>query len=240
MGPMTCEQLHQVVPEVALGVLSGSERADALGHLQDCPACQVIVDEMARVSDALLFLAPEEDPPLGFENRVAAALGLEGQPRARHSARRISRIRVTRRTWTIGGSALAGVAACAAGLAVWLGGGSPAPSQSTSAPAQVAAPRGSVPSFKQATFRTSSGTAAGRVMAHSGRPSWVFMTVDEPGAEGWVVCDLETTTGTVRLGRFDVYEGHGSWGAATPVAIGSLRGARLVADDGTVIASATF
>ena len=42
---------HEATPELALGILDGAARAEALMHLASCPSCQRYVDEMAGVAD---------------------------------------------------------------------------------------------------------------------------------------------------------------------------------------------
>jgi hypothetical protein len=69
----TCAQLRDVAPELALGVLGGAERAEALIHANGCARCQALVNELSEVADALQMLAPEREPPAGFEQRVLSA-----------------------------------------------------------------------------------------------------------------------------------------------------------------------
>jgi anti-sigma-K factor RskA len=75
-----------VAAELALGTLAGDERADAIAHLAGCVDCRVLVEQLSEVADSLLLLAPEADPPLGFETRVAARLGLGSARRWRRVA----------------------------------------------------------------------------------------------------------------------------------------------------------
>ena len=78
-GAMTCAQVHDVVAELALGVLTGRERAAALGHLEGCRACREEVHQLMVAGGHLLELLPPAGPPAGFETRVlerlAAAAG---------------------------------------------------------------------------------------------------------------------------------------------------------------------
>jgi hypothetical protein len=84
MSAYSCAQLHEVAPELALGVLGGAERAEAIIHVNGCARCQALVNELTEVADALPMLAPEHEPPPGFEQRVLAA----GRARRRRSVRR--------------------------------------------------------------------------------------------------------------------------------------------------------
>ena len=73
MSTYTCPQLRDVAPELALGVLGGAERAEAIMHVNSCARCQALVNEYAEVADAIPLLAPEIEPPPGFEERVLAS-----------------------------------------------------------------------------------------------------------------------------------------------------------------------
>ena len=77
MSAFTCVQLRDVAPELALGVLGGAERAEALAHLATCSRCQVHVAELTEAADVLPLLAEEREPPPGFEARVLAELTAE-------------------------------------------------------------------------------------------------------------------------------------------------------------------
>jgi hypothetical protein len=66
--------MHDLAPEMALGVLSGDERGAAIAHLETCAQCQVDLSLLADVADQLLLAAPRIDPPAGFELRVLSRL----------------------------------------------------------------------------------------------------------------------------------------------------------------------
>jgi hypothetical protein len=71
---MSCAELADVAPELALELLSGNERAAALAHLQRCESCQQLVSALTDTTDRMLLLAPQAEPPPGFERRVLAAV----------------------------------------------------------------------------------------------------------------------------------------------------------------------
>src|SRR5258708_5729758 len=96
---MTCDELRTFAPELALGALTGTERAAALGHLAACGSCSEYVDELAAVADGLLLLAPEDEPDAGFETRVIARSAATNAPRRPNR----------RRAWAVGASIAAGV-----------------------------------------------------------------------------------------------------------------------------------
>ncbi|MBN2624302.1 MAG: zf-HC2 domain-containing protein [Acidimicrobiales bacterium] len=77
MAVMRCEQLRDMAPDVALGLLTGRERAAALAHLERCETCRTEVAALAGTADELLLAAPEATPPDGFAAGVLARLAAE-------------------------------------------------------------------------------------------------------------------------------------------------------------------
>ncbi|MGH9121940.1 MAG: zf-HC2 domain-containing protein, partial [Acidimicrobiales bacterium] len=203
---MTCAEAEGLAAELALGVLGGMQRSQVLAHLETCSGCRSLVDQLAAVSDVLLQLAPEVEPPAGFETRVLARTEPIAPLRAVHS------LRSRRALWLASaGAAVAGVAAVLAfalpassafhvknpGGVVALGGRS-----------MVAAPL------------LHDGEQLGQVFAYAGNPSWVFMTVDAQTTPREVICELDLAGGqTIRLGTFPVSAGYHSLGSTVNVAL---------------------
>ncbi|MDQ3898330.1 MAG: zf-HC2 domain-containing protein, partial [Actinomycetota bacterium] len=77
---MTCAELEELAAELALGTVSGAERAAALDHLAACASCRELVDQLGRVADGMLQLAPVVEPPPGFESKVLARMGVRQAP----------------------------------------------------------------------------------------------------------------------------------------------------------------
>ncbi len=225
-GPSyACGDLEQVAAELGLGVLTGTERADALAHLDRCARCRALVGEIAQVGDAVLGLAPDADPPAGFAERV---LGRQQHSWAGHHH--------TRRRWLAVVTAAAAVAV-AFGVAVVLG-GSGRPGFRVEHPATVSALGGR--NLAVAALRHQ-GLNVGEVFAYSGSPSWVFMTVDGDGTSQPVTCELETKTGhTVRLGTFGLSSGYRSWGSTLTIDPAAISTVRLVTNRGQVLSTAIF
>jgi hypothetical protein len=73
--PLTCGDARELLPDLALGVLSGERRAEVLDHIGACAACEAETSELAATVDELLKLTPKVDPPAGFESAVLARLG---------------------------------------------------------------------------------------------------------------------------------------------------------------------
>ena len=58
MDDMSCDEFAEVAAELALGVLTGRERAAALAHLDGCESCREQVRELTMTGEELLALLP--------------------------------------------------------------------------------------------------------------------------------------------------------------------------------------
>ena len=96
VSALSCAEVRELAPERALGILSGAERAEVVLHVNGCARCQAHVAELTEVADAIAQLAPEAEPPVGFESRVLRRLD--------------ERERRTRRRWVAAAVAVAAVA----------------------------------------------------------------------------------------------------------------------------------
>ncbi len=76
LNEMGCHEFSDVAAELALGVLTGRERAQALAHLDHCASCREEVRQLTATGEGLLGLLPNVEPPAGFEARVMDRLGL--------------------------------------------------------------------------------------------------------------------------------------------------------------------
>lgn len=227
MSEMTCAHLREVDAELALGILPARERARAVAHLDRCPGCQVHIEQLSLAGDALLELLPGTEPPVGFESRVADALRTS-PPRRRR--RHLLRPRM---------AAVAAALAVACGFGGWAVG--TAINQAT-APSGVASVANA--ELVQAPLMAD-GLEVGRVFVHPGAQGWVYMAVDLDGdgvaTLGAVRCVLVHPDGTTTsLGTFGLSEGYGSWVAPADVDRTALSAARLVAPDGSTVATARF
>lgn len=82
---MTCDAFDDAVTDLALGHLSEPERSALLAHASTCARCAAELADLVAVTDGLLELAPEVEPPVGFEQRVVAPVASAGQRRRRRS-----------------------------------------------------------------------------------------------------------------------------------------------------------
>ncbi|TDE12971.1 anti-sigma factor family protein [Jiangella asiatica] len=79
--PTRCGDIADALVEVATGAASGPDRARVLSHLAECPDCRRELEELTRVADEVLLVAPEHDPPAGFEGAVLARIAeLSAEP----------------------------------------------------------------------------------------------------------------------------------------------------------------
>jgi hypothetical protein len=218
-----CEEYGDELAELALGVLTGRERARVLSHVESCSRCAEELEILSRTADSVVQAAPEMEPPLGFEVRLFERMGVtDVAPRRR-------RLRPSR--WV---PAVVGVAAAALvlGLVLGLTSSSPTPtvtSQPHSADRVVTA------------ALVEHGKTVGHVMAVGGAKPWISMMMSDSSAHGTINCVVVTDNGvTHHVGTFVADEGYGAWIAPLHVKLATVRAAEVVSPSGTVIATATL
>jgi hypothetical protein len=244
LNEMNCREFSDVAAELALGVLTGRERAAAIAHLDHCDACRANVRQLTMTGEGLLELLPTVEPPAGFETRVMERIGLatpapSPAPRVSWAARLFpfgrkpagqpapSQPRPVGRTRRMLAVAAVAVAVVAGGLGGWgLGNG-------TSSPASTP--------LNSAVLLSASHQTVGKIFLYQGSPRWLYMSVDMPSGNDTVLCQVVSRDGHVTtLGSFRLADGHGYWGSPASGAPGQLTGARLVTTNGTVLATASF
>jgi hypothetical protein len=149
--------------ELALGIADGAERADALEHLAACADCRRAVAELTDVSDALLSIAPEHEPPVGFESRVLARL--QPAPVRRPTRRR-------RALFTLAPAVLSAALATVVVLGIT------ANDRNLAGQYRQALDVAHGSEFMAAPLQAAAGRPAGVVYAYRGTPSWVFVYLD--------------------------------------------------------------
>jgi hypothetical protein len=202
-----CEATRELIPELATGTVSGEERARALAHIAGCPNCRRELDETARVVDELLLLAPEREPPSGFESAILSRTSAP-QPR--------------RRTWLYAAAVVltAVVAAASALWATWEDRSLGARYRATLEVANG--------DYFAASRLNAAGDGVGNLFAYEGATPWVFMTVD--GADsGTYSVELVTEDGRrIDIGDCVVVDGRGAWGRSIEVEVHDILLVRLV------------
>jgi hypothetical protein len=209
---MSCEQTRPLAAELALGIADGAERAQALRHLAECAECRRELSELSELADELLLLAPEHEPPIGFDARVLARV----QP-----PRRAPR-------WRRGLAVLA-PAALAAALAttVVLNATGDDRRLADHYRATLDAAHGSY--FEAAQLRAPANVPAGVAYGYRGAPSWLFVAVGRPYRSTNYTVELALTSGRrLPLPSFRIDPRTGSEGQAIPVDLHDVTAVLLI------------
>jgi hypothetical protein len=209
----------EVLVGLALGELTGRERADALEHVMACHRCREEVEALTATAEQALLAGPVAEPPPGFESAVLARLD-ESRPAPRHPRRRSS-------LWLVAAAAavlLIGIVA--GGLLV----------------------RGSSPEVAEAAMLTPTGRDVGAAWRYDETPGWVFVSVPEwqvwedPAGEPHRY-RLEATLSdgtTMDLGPADFATTDGSWGTTLSVEPAQVQRVAVVDEDGRSWCEGTF
>jgi hypothetical protein len=214
-----CEEIRALVPELALGIADGRERAEALEHISSCPDCRRLLEQQSELADELLLLVPEHAPPPGFESRVLDQV----------TPRRARPRRSRQRPLAFAAAALTAAALAAGGTLLTLRDDRELASQYRAALDRVGGEY-----FEAAQLRASDGTPAGKVFGYQGRPSWLLVVVYREFRDGSLDAAIVTSTGRrVPVLALDV--DNGSWGGPIPIPLREVALVRLSGDDGTVL-----
>ncbi|HEY1275858.1 MAG TPA: zf-HC2 domain-containing protein [Thermoleophilaceae bacterium] len=223
---MTCEETRELAPELALGIADGAERAQALSHLAQCADCRRAVAELSEVTDELLMLAPEHEPPVGFESRVLARL--EPGPAEPAAAPAPSAARVPRRRWRRRFTAvLAPVAAAALTAVLVLNLTSDDRRLADQYRSTLAEANGQY--FEATQLYAPAHVPAGVAYGYRGKPSWVFVTVKPPFRSTDYDAELALKSGRrLPLTSLRIDPKTGSGGQAIPVDLRKVASVRLI------------
>jgi hypothetical protein len=193
-----CDEIRELAPDIALGILEGEERAAALEHLAECPDCRRHVEQLSEVADELLLLAPHREVPVGFESRALAPL----RPKAPQRRRR---------RWL---QVLVPAAAAAAAVAITLA--IVSDDLRTASHYRHTLDEAHGKEFESYALRQG-GDRAGTVFSYKGSPSWILVNVDPPNRSGLKGAQLVTDDGSrIPLGWFSL-DSSGSSGGSIPI-----------------------
>jgi hypothetical protein len=233
MAEMSCEVCRSLVAEIALGVLHGRERAEALAHLEHCPACQHELLLLGDLADRLIGLTPSAEPSAGFETRVLAALRAGSEPPAATlpaaplTVRPAFRRRHVRRVVLVLAAASVAVVG---GVSGWIVG------HHDASPSY--APVASAGYVKVANL-VADRQVVGQVVVTGGGEPWVYMAMSTTLGDRKVTCQLREQDGhAVTLGTFKLKDGSGYWAAPIPDTSSPVVSAQLVGAQGTTLATA--
>jgi hypothetical protein len=217
-----CDEIRDLLPELAAGVASGDDRARALSHLADCAACRRELTALTAVLDGLVLLAPEHEPSPGFETRVLAAMG----PAARRG-----RPRLPGRVLTAVAASV--VAAAVAGGTLWW---VTADDRRAGHQYEHTLAEADGRYFVAAQVSGAAGRDVGTVFAYEGDPSWLFVTLDGAAVSGRYLVEVVTTDQQhIDIGWCDVSDGRGSWGRTVRVPVGEIRRVELTPPSGPTL-----
>jgi hypothetical protein len=223
----SCEQVRELAPEVALGIASAKERARALEHLVSCNECRAHVQELSAVADEILLLAPESEPPVGFESRVIDSFDAKAP-----SPRRFQRV-------VLAAAAVLLIAAVAGG-GTYLAGRH---SRDLASRWASVLGTGNGSSFSAAALGdANSGVNEGRAFLFRGDPSWIYVEVQAPSSfSGTYGVQLVTSGGdTIPVGSVTYKNGRGSWGRSVDRSGMTITGLQCTDATGAVVLTARF
>jgi hypothetical protein len=69
-----CARIDAMAEELALGMVDEPERGELLTHVDGCPRCRALLEDLSATADQVLLIAPEAEPPVGFEARAVAVM----------------------------------------------------------------------------------------------------------------------------------------------------------------------
>jgi hypothetical protein len=213
------DRVQEAAAELALGLLSGPERADALVHMESCAACRTTVEELSDVADAMLLLAPEAEPPVGFETGVLARL--DGRETRRPPRRRAL-----------------GVAAAIAFVLGAVGGALVARDRAGNRLDHeyvAALEELDGRALAAARLRDGAGRQVGQLFLYEGKTSWLFVTVDDgrARADAELAVELRFEDGRrVLVPGLRLTSGKGSLGTTVVLRLRDLDGVRVLDEAG--------
>lgn len=253
VDPTRCGDVADALAEVATGAASGPDRARVLAHLAECPACRHELEELTRVADDVLLVAPEHDPPAGFEGGVLARIAAL-TPEAPAAAPAVVAAPVPpppppaqsepdavvtplrRRRWqrALPYAAAAAVAGLVGAGVVW---------QATSEERDLAASYSETLDvangryFHAAPIVDDGGTQVGHVFLYQGEPSWVFTVLDDTVEPGGYEIVVTTEDWSEPIAECEVTRTGGGAGATVDASIYQIEQIELVGANGTTFAA---
>ncbi|MHB8511131.1 MAG: hypothetical protein ACYDCC_03025 [Actinomycetota bacterium] len=224
MSHFDCLQVNALAAELALNIASGDDRAHALSHLSSCVECRALVEEMSRTADSLLLLAPQVEPPIGFESRVIARVS----PRRRKPSWKMVAL----------AAAIACVFSAITGFTVY-GADSSSRLQAHQYQSLVRALGGKT--LRAAELHAPNGNVVGKVYAYQGHPSWVFVVLQDRDGNGNYQVELDPVSGeSIKLAGFSIKAGEASWATTAALDINDIQSVNIVDSTGTSLYGATF
>ncbi|MDQ3661106.1 MAG: zf-HC2 domain-containing protein [Actinomycetota bacterium] len=217
MSSPRCADVELLLPELALGTLTGEDRARALDHLGSCPHCSDELRKLNELGDQLLLLAPSAEPPVGFESLVVKRLGV-GSRKGR-----------LRKGILIAAAGFLCIALLSASVTYFVGRGDRELADSYREALRVA--NGEYVAARPLTDK--GGEDAGYIFGYQGSPSWIFCMIS-PGLPT-ATYDVEVSSKdgrTWELGEIYVHANETTWGRSLPIPLHEVKEITLVAQSG--------
>ncbi|MBB5787696.1 anti-sigma factor family protein [Jiangella mangrovi] len=256
VDPTRCGDVADALAEVATGAASGPDRARVLAHLADCPDCRRELEELTRVADEVLLVAPEHDPPAGFEGAVLARIAAltsgspavpapppppapESAPGSAPPAESepdavVTPLRPRRWRRVLPYAAAAAVAGLVGAGVVW---------QTTSEERDLAASYRETLDvangryFHAAPIVDDGGTQVGHVFLYQGKPSWVFTVLDDTVEPGEYQIVVTTEDGSEPIADCEAGDSGCGAGATVDADIYQIDRVELVGSGGVTFAA---
>jgi hypothetical protein len=228
-----CDGYSENLAELALGILTGRARVATLAHVDSCAHCAEELEQLSRTADAVVSVAPELEPTVGFEVRLFNRMGLIEDPApvaitSGHGLRGPRRWVTGTPRWAL--ASAAAVVALLVGLSIGWSVRSPAgPTHPTNTEAVATA------ALKE------DGNVVGTVATYNSATPWMIVTMHDSSAHGALTCEVVTANGvTHKIGTFSATYGYAAWDAPLKVMPQDVRKAEVVSSNGTVIATASL
>ena len=205
-----CAEIRLLLPELALGTLTGHDRGRALDHLANCLDCRRELKSLSEVADEMLMLAPSAEPPMGFESRALERVGVKQRTRSR-------------RWVTIAAVAL--IAGLGGGVAVYAAGAADR-ELADSYRRTLAVADGDY--FAARPLENAEGSETGHVFGYQGSPSWVFCVVNAGSAQGTYDIEITASGDTWSAGEMEMEAGKGTWAQPLGVDLHDVRRFSLI------------
>jgi hypothetical protein len=211
-------EVRELLPEVALGIASGRDRARTLEHMASCLQCRAELEELSGLADELLFLAPVHQPPVGFEARAIKDMPAGGVVTG--PAARWVRVRQLLAAATVG--------LFAALLALGFEYATSREDMEFAGFYRRALEHAQGSYFGALELHDAAGAPAGLVFAYEGEPSWVFLVVDAEDGSGTYRVELQTQEGaSLALGETTLADGRGSFGTRVAISLRNVASVRV-------------
>lgn len=237
MEPYGCDEIAEPLALLATGALAGDERAAVLRHTATCASCRAELAELARVADGLLLLAPEVEPPAGFESTVIAQIS-----RRRAAARRTA----SRASWRWPAGRGVRTVAAAAALVIAMATGAGIVWRGTEADRNLATQTRNTLEIANgrylhaARLTASTGAVAGTAFLYQGDPSWLLLSISGAPTDGPYEVVLVRDDGTrYGAGVCQVANGAGTTAYRLHIPVASIAAIEMTGPSGATLAAQT-